>query len=166
MQGSGEVTVEVIDPATGEIQEYKVQFTLDNPRDLDWKNGAGDPTRWEDERWTNGPPAEIANPEAAQFRPYSKAADLTSGVSLAGPHEYRGQSIWVPDLMDTIDSNVEAVFTVEDAGGAFPHGSLRFDLYFEDATEGSDWYSRADRLGIPVYVEQDIPPELEESSSP
>ncbi|MFV2043626.1 MAG: hypothetical protein ACC700_10385, partial [Anaerolineales bacterium] len=166
MQGSGEVTVDVIDPATGEIQERTVQFTLDNPRDLEWKNGAGDPTKWEDESWTNGQPAEIANPDDARFRPYSKTADLTSGVSLAGPPEYRGQRIWAPDLAGSLTNNPEAVFTVEDAGGAFPHGSLRYDLYFEDGMEGSDWYSRAKRLGIPVYVEQDIPPELEESSSP
>ncbi|MFV2043621.1 MAG: hypothetical protein ACC700_10360 [Anaerolineales bacterium] len=167
MQGSGEVTVEVIDPATGEIQERTVQFTLDNPRDLDWKNGKGDPTEWQRGRgWTNGQAAEIANPKAAQFRPYSKAADLTSGVSLAGPPEYRGQRIWAPALQNSIENNPEAVFTVEDAGGAFPHGSLRYDLYFEDAPEGLRWFRNADRLGIPVYVEQDIPPELGESSSP
>lgn len=166
MQGSGKVTIELINPETGEMHQHTVCFTLDNPRDLDWKNAAGDLTEWGEHGWTDGQPAEIANPEAAQFRPYSRATELTSEFSLAGSPEYQGQRIWAPDLQGSLANNPDAVFTVEDSGGTFPYGSRRFDLYIEDAQEGLDWYGRAHRLGIPVYVEQEIPPEMERFSSP
>jgi hypothetical protein len=165
MQGSGKVTVEVVNKVTGETHQHTVYFTLDNPRDLDWNNATGDLTEWGEHGWTNGQPAEIANPEVAQFRPYSRVSELTSEVSLAGPPEYRGQRIWAPDLQGSLANNPDAVFTVEDAGGTFPHGSRRFDLYIEDAQEGLDWYGRANRLKIPVYVEQEIPPVLESFSN-
>lgn len=163
MQGSGVVTVEAVDPQTGKVHQQEVHFTLDNPHDLQWANAEGNPTSWEEGGWSNGRPAEIANPEDAEFRPLPEAPELTSAVSLAGPPEYRGQTIWVPDLQDTLENNPDAVFTVEDAGGAFPHGSLRFDLYFEDAEAGRGWYRDFynERRDAPVYVLQDIPPEIE-----
>ena len=168
MQGSGVVTVEVSDPATGQIEQHTVHFTLDNPGDLNWANSDRKPTEWGEGGWTNGQPAEIANPEDARFRPLSAAPDLTSEVSLAGPPEYRGQTIWVPGLQDILPNNPGAVFTVEDAGGAFPRGSLRFDLYFEDAAAGRDWYRDfyLERRDQPIYVLQDIPPEIEEVQGP
>jgi len=74
----------------------------------------------------------------------------------------------VPGLQDILPNNPGAVFTVEDAGGAFPSGSLRFDLYFEDAATGRDWYRDfyLQRKDQPIYVLQDIPPEIEEVQGP
>jgi len=168
MQGSGVVTVEVTNPATGETEQHTVYFTLDNPGDLTWANSEDKSTEWSDGGWTNGRPARIANPDDALFRPLPKPPELTSEVSLAGPPEYRGQTIWVPDLRNTLDNNPYALFAVEDAGGAFPRGSPRFDLYFEDAEAGRQWYSDfyEERRDAPIYVLQDIPPEIGEGPKP
>jgi hypothetical protein len=167
MQGSGVVTVEVVDPETHEAHQQKVYFTLNNPDELDWKNEHGDPTEYGERGWTKGPAVEIANPEQAEFRVLPEPPMLRSGFSAAGPPEYRGHRIWAPDLMDPQSENPQAVFEIEDAGGFFPSGSPRFDLYIEDAGAGLEWYRGADRLDIPVYIDQptpagleDIPPEL------
>ena len=59
------------------------------------------------------------------------------------------------------------VFIVEDAGGAFPEGSLRFDVFYEDASVGAQFYRdySANRVSIPAFVEQVIPPEIELDTS-
>jgi hypothetical protein len=77
MQGSGKVTIEKIDPLTGEKHEETMYFELDNGRELHWVNGNGELTQWENDHWTNGSPAQIGNPEDAVFRPVSKATGLT-----------------------------------------------------------------------------------------
>jgi hypothetical protein len=161
MQGSGVVTVEAVDPQTNEVHEQKVYFTLNNPRELNWKNEHGEPTGFGEGGWTNGRGVEIANPEAAEFRVLPGAPELRSGISAAGPPEYRGHQIWAPNLKDSIPGNEEAVFNIEDAGGFFPPGSPRFDLYIENAESGLEWYRNADRRDIPVYIDQPIPPGLE-----
>jgi hypothetical protein len=60
------------------------------------------------------------------------------------------------------------LFIVEDAGGAFPEGSTRFDLFFENSKEGRDWYDRTSRVRVNTsgFIQQEIPPPLEESSNP
>ena len=161
MQGSGVVTVEVIDPQTNEVHQQEVYFTLNNPNQLDWKNEEGDPTGFAEGGWTNGRGAEIANPEAAEFRVLPEPPKLRSGFSAAGPPEYRGHRIWAPRLMDPKSENPQAVFDIEDAGGAFPPGSPRFDLYIEDPGAGLKWYRNAERRKIPVYIDQPIPPGLD-----
>ena len=160
MQGSGKVTV---DGKTMYIQ-------LDNPRDLHWDNAEGDLTEWTGGSWSTGPPVRINNPEAAKFRWDNTPPSLTSGVSLAGPPSMRGESIWVPELKS--ESNPEGVFVVEDAGGAFPEGSLRVDLFFEDPEQGLQWYSqycteRLQRGGDPpAFTLQELPPPIEEVANP
>ena len=161
MQGSGVVPVEVIDPETQEPQQQKVYFTLNNPDQLDWKNEHGDPTSFGQGGWENGRGVEIANPELAEFRVLPEPPKLRSGFSAAGPPEYRGHLIWAPNLMDPQSENPQAVFEIEDAGGFFPPGSMRFDLYIEDPRQGFQWYQSAPRLNNPVYVDQPIPPGLE-----
>lgn len=160
MQGSGVVTVEVFDPETQALREQKMYFTLNNPGDLDWKSANGHPTTFGEGRWDNGPAAEIANPEVAQFRALPEPPELKSGVSAAGPPEYRGHLIWAPDLRFTIPGNDQAVIEISDAGGFFPPGSQRFDLWWEDAELGLRWFRDADRLNIPVYIDMPLPPGL------
>jgi hypothetical protein len=163
MQGSGLVTVEVVDPQTNEVHQRTVYFTLNNPDQLDWKNENGDITSFGQDGWDNGQGVEIANPELAEFRVLPEPPELESGISAAGPPEYRGHRIWAPDLMDPdlLSENPQAVFDIEDAGGFFPSGSPRFDLYIENAQAGLEWYSTAPRRNIPVYIDQPIPPGLE-----
>jgi hypothetical protein len=63
---------------------------------------------------------------------------------------------------DLLSENPQAVFDIEDAGGFFPSGSRRLDLYFEDARLGLEWYGNTEeRLNTPVYIDQPIPPGLE-----
>jgi len=162
MQGSGKVTVE------GETRYIQ----LDNPRDLDWVNADGERTKWGEGSWTNGPPARIENPEDARFRWNENPPQLTSGVSVAGPPSMRGQKIWVPALegLELNPLNPDGLFVVEDAGGSFPEGSPRFDLFFEDAAEGWGFYQRyhagIDDGSTPVYIQQDLPPEIDEAPFP
>jgi hypothetical protein len=157
MQGSGKMTV--INQRTGE--ETVLYFELDNPQELHWLNEEGRPTKWEDGQFSNGHPYEIENPETAEFRPVSKATELTSGVSVAGPPSLRGTRIYVPELAG-IPGNEKGVFMVEDAGGAFPEGSLRFDIFYEDASVGAQFYRdyTGSRVSIPAFAEQAIPPEI------
>jgi hypothetical protein len=91
MQGSGVVTVEVVDLQTQEVHQQKVYFTLNNPDQLHWKNEHGDPTSFvQGGGWENGRAVEIANPEDAEFRVLPEPPELRSGISAAGPPEYRG----------------------------------------------------------------------------
>ena len=161
MQGSGVVTVEMVNPQTNEVHQQGVYFTLNNPNELDWKNEHGDPTEYGEGGWSHGPAAEIANPELAEFRVLPEPPELRSGISAAGPPEYRGHLIWAPNLMGRIPGNDQAVLEIEDAGGFFPSGSMRFDLYIEDAQQGFQWYQSAPRLNNPVYIDQLIPPGLD-----
>ena len=174
MQGSGKVTIAVFDPVTGDQVTDPVSgdpvtrvlyFELDNGTELDWINEQGNITTWEPGGWTHGNPAEIANPEDARFRPVSKAPDLISGVSVAGPPELRGRWIYAPELRE-FSPRGDGMFKVEDAGGAFPAGSLRIDVFYENADQGFEFYSNASgvRLGTPVYIDQRIPPPIEEDS--
>jgi len=161
MQGSGVATVEVVDPQTQEVHQEKVYFTLNNPNELDWKNEHGEITEYGERGWTRGPAVEIANPEQAEFRVLPEPPKLKSWISVAAPPEYRGHRIWAPALMDPTGENPQAVFDVEDAGGFFPSGSPRFDLYIEDPRQGLQWYQNADRLNNSVYIDQPTPPGLE-----
>jgi hypothetical protein len=169
MQGSGKVTIEVIDPVTGEAVMEVLHFELNNPQDLHWLNEDGRPSNWEDGAFTNGHPYQIENPEDAEFRPVSKAEGFTSGISIAGPPELRGQEIYVPELAGYA-GNEDGLFRVEDAGGAFPSGSRRFDVFFDDVEMGRGWYNDTYDIrrdgGSPAYVQQRIPPELELTSNP
>lgn len=57
---------------------------------------------------------------------------------------------------------------MEDTGGAFPEGSPRFDVFFENPEEGWKWYTDSEglRTGADTYVQQEIPPKIEESPAP
>jgi hypothetical protein len=76
----------------------------------------------------------------------------------------RGEKIWVPELAG-LGGNDQGVFVVEDAGGAFPEGSPRFDVFFADPAAGWDWYraSEGPRTGALTYVQQELPPEIEDT---
>jgi hypothetical protein len=160
MQGSGRVTL-----ASGEV----LDFELDNGTELDWANSQGELTEWGEGGWSNGEPLQIGNPEDAEFRPVSKAQDLVSGVSLAGPPELRGQWIYVEELKE-FSVNGDGMFKVEDGGGAFGPGELRFDVFFADPEEGAAFYRNTYdfRLhgGSVVHVQQTIPPAIDQVAGP
>jgi len=73
----------------------------------------------------------------------------------------------VPGLKG-LAGNDQGVFVVEDTGGAFPEGSPRFDVFFENPEEGWKWYTDSEglRTGADTYVQQEIPPKIEESPAP
>jgi hypothetical protein len=158
MQGSGKVLID------GEL----FYFELNNPEDLRWLNKEGNPTWWENEGYTNGLPYEVANPEVAEFRPGSKAEDFTAMFSAAGPQELRGKTIFVPELKPYSLENL-GLFEIVDAGGAFGPGEARIDIFFNSYEDGLEWsnntyLTRID--GFTIYLEQPIPPELDQVSGP
>jgi hypothetical protein len=158
MQGSGMVL----------IDDEPFYFELDNPEDLHWLNKEGHPTRWEDGKYTNGHPYEVANPEVAEFRPGSKAEDFIAMYSAAGPQELRGATIFVPELMD-FSARGDGVFQILDAGGAFGPGEARIDVFFNNYEDGLEWSNNtylARRDGFTIYLEQPIPPEIDQVTGP
>ena len=165
MQGSGRVTLE-----NGQV----LYFQLDNPSSLEWQDESGHQVSWQTGRqWVTSNndasfPAEIANSDAAEFRPGSRATELVPGVSVAAPEEYRGATLYIPELRD-FSPNRDGLFEVADAGGAFGADEQRIDVFYDTYDAGRTFHNdsylaRID--GLTLFVARPIPPELGQVPSP
>jgi len=167
MQGSGRVTLE-----NGDV----LYFQLDNPGDLEWQDASSNHVSWErDKQWVtdNGEPSfpsEIANSEAAEFRPGSRAMELEPGVSVAAPRDLAGTTIFIPELMEfSEDQERPGVYEVVDTGGAFGPGEQRIDVFYENFDAGREWHNRtylARIKGLTIFVQRPTPPELGQTAGP
>jgi hypothetical protein len=171
MQGSGRATL-----ANGE----GIYFSLSNPNEVMWMDATGAQVvctsngfvRASDGHSPAQGTVQVRNPDDAIFILGSRALELRSFSSVAGPGELQGSRLFVPSLAEHafLDGNgnertlAEAFpefsgeFLVEDSGGAFPPGEQRFDLFIEEFEQGLAWYRAAgpERAGTEVYILHEV----------
>jgi hypothetical protein len=170
MQGSGRLSL------SGET----VYFSLENPGEVMWMDESGSQVictnsgfiRTGDRHTPARGLVQVMNPQDAVFSMGSRASELQSFTSLAGPPELYGSRVFAPDLanhtftdesgsvrsLDEAFPGFTGEFEVEDRGGAFGQGERRFDLFIEDYEQGLNWYraAGAERVSTEVFIQHEV----------